>query len=186
VNLAKRLLSDLLATLKSLSDLRAAKYYVCGIFPVEGVGLSTFNNNEDLDHCVDLADAFGMTEEDVERALNAVGITGQQQSAAVAALRAGANGVLFFNGTQRLFNPQLVLAYITAVKARGCVEDVQVHDSNQSLTRNQVLAAASASTTDLLSRFLLASCQLGRTFNEVIATPRMNAASYLLHVESSR
>ena len=57
VNLAKRLLSDLLATLKSLSDLRAAKYYVCGIFPVEGVGLSTFNNNEDLDHCVDLAHA---------------------------------------------------------------------------------------------------------------------------------
>ena len=172
-------LSGLLATLKSLG----ARYYVTGIFTVPGL-VSIFNDNKDLTHQANFAEAFGMTSDDVREGLHLVcDVDGDEAERAVEFLRKAANGYNFFGCTQTLFNPQLVHEFLDnyVVKGYGQQLPTEVYDHNQVFSTHGLQIAQHDAA---LSKTLLKACASGEAFTGQVATntTSLSAMTYLFQL----
>jgi len=173
-------LSGLLATLKSLG----ARYYVTGIFTVPGLALSIFNDNKDLTHQANFAEAFGMISDDVREGLHLVcDVDGDEAERAVEFLRKAANGYNFFGCTQTLFNPQLVHEFLDnyVVKGFGQQLPTEVYDHNQVFSTHGLQIAQHDAA---LSKTLLKACASGEAFTGQVATntTSISAMTYLFQL----
>ena len=170
-------LSGLLATLKSLG----ARYYVTGIFTVPGLALSIFNDNKDLTHQANFAEAFGMSADDVRRGLHLVcDVDGDEAERAVEFLRKAANGYNFFGCTETVFNPQLVHRFLNDYTKKGYGQELptKVFDHNQVFSSHGLQIAAHDRN---LTTMLLRACSNGTPFKDTIVSTsnELSSATYL-------
>ena len=167
---------DFLHQLKTLSA-RGVRYYVTGIFPVN-TGSSIFNGKDDLTHSKEMAEAFGLTEADVEQALRKH-VQDVDFAKVLEQIRRDTNGLHPFNSSVALFNPQLVQVALRQLQAEGQLLST-VMDDNQLLTRNQLARVLHSMETSV--KVLSGASFHGQVSKTVLPNETMDPATLLYYL----